>query len=463
MENKDNSKIKLKKCFKVPLIIIGVILLLLMLLGIFVYINDGNTKDIYNKVINEFTSELNFLVEKNNNANKVNGNIGLDCKSQVALSSDEQAIFDLFNNLKIEYGIEIDTELEKANIDLKAKYEEDDLVDININNINDETFIGLGNLYDKKIKLNKENIWISYLTQKDKKDLILELSKILKNSLKEEYFSKEKEIIKISDKKIYTTKHTLELNAKDLYDVKISIIDEIKTSKVILEKMALNYNLSQSELINKLNSYRNELKVEEKEYLKIDLYLNLITKDLEKLVIGNAEDKIIFTKVKKYEYDISYSDNNLSNLVGNLNVKDNKVKLTYDKDIKINLEYDKKNINLNISDEEYKMNVNLTYNDDKMNYIIEFIVLDSDIEIKITIDGKIESIEKVSDKIITDFIKFEDMTDEDIAIIYSKLLENETLLTLITDISYIYSSLLEYEEESLPENNFSGMNEIPMF
>ena len=46
-----HKKIKMKSIFKIPLIIISCLVVAVIGFGVFMYINDGNTFEIYNTVI----------------------------------------------------------------------------------------------------------------------------------------------------------------------------------------------------------------------------------------------------------------------------------------------------------------------------------------------------------------------------------------------------------------------------
>lgn len=463
MKTENSSNMKLKRVFKIPLMIISVVIIALIVFSGFVYFNDGDSKKIYGKIIERFENNLYEYLDNGTNANKLEGNIGFNIKNSGALLKEEQSMMDILNALSIAYETEIDNELNKANFSVKAKYEQENILEFALNNVNNETFINLGSLYDKKIKVKEENIKFTYLSVEKQKKLINEIINIINVNLKEEYFYKEKETLKINDKNVYTTKHTLEMNSTEIYDFKIKIIDDIKNCNELLEFMAEYRNVDKSQLINGLNSYRNELLPNSDEHFKIDLYFNLISKKIEKVVVSDKKDKISFIRTSKTEYDITYTENTFTNLVGHLTLSGDEIKLNYNNkkvgEITCSLSTDE--LILNIKDDSYKINVNIT-NKDVTSYIFETIIIDEGLEMKFFMNGTAKSIDKVSDKIITNYIKEDDVTDEDIGIIYSNLMKNETLICLIEDITYIYSRILENGYTNY-EGNFQNNLDTPTF
>ena len=458
-----DSKIKLKKKFKIPLVIISIIVFLIILLGIFVYFTDGNTKNVYSKIFEKVENGLYSYLDKGSNVKKLKGNIGINFKSDGALLKEEQSMMELFNALNIFYEIETDSKLKKSNIGIEAKYKQDNMFMFDINNLNNETFINLGSLYDKKIKLNEEDVRFTYLSLSEQKQVINEIIDIININLKEEYFYKEKEINKNIDKKVYTTKHTLEMNSKAIYDFKIGIIDGIKNSNKLLEFISEYKNIDKSQAINDLNSLRNSLVYNTNEYFRIDIYLNVISKKIEKVIISNKEDKVSFMKTSKGEYDITYTENTFANLVGHLTISNNELKFNFNnkKTGEIICNISENEVILNIKDDEFKLNINIMTKE-VTSYIFEVIVLEDELEMKFVIDGTVETIDKVSDKIITNYIKESDMTLEDEEIIYNNLMKNDALVVLVEDFIYIYSKLLENNYMEYEEGNSNNI-EIPKF
>ena len=272
-----------------------------------------------------------------------------------------------------------------------------------------------------------------------------EFKLIIKNNLKEEYFSKEKDVLKINDKDVYVTKHTLEIKAKELFDLEKKIIDDIKDNDKIITVLADIYGIDKNEMINNLNSYRNELEYDEKLNLKVELYINIFTKKIERISFVD-EESIIITKNDKNNYVITNDVNEISNIIGNIKIDDNEfvLSVTYD-DVKLDYEVLGNDVNVKLESEGLIIAGNVTNKDGKINVLYELIYEEDGMKLKVSMDGVIEETEEVSDKIINDYVIMDELTDEDYLSIYENLYSNETLMNLVADVFKIYENIYTNE------------------
>ena len=294
------------------------------------------------------------------------------------------------------------------------------------------------------IKLNDEDITAFNISRDDVKVLTNEMIDILKNNLDDEYFNNEKETLVINDKKVYTTRHSLNLNSKEIYELKLAIIDDIKINDKVISVLEKINGSTKSEIITDLNSYRNELEENVSENFSVELYTNVLTKNVVKIVIGSDENKISFVKSAKDHFDITSTESNITNLVGTLDISDDNIKITYKYD-DMNLEYEIKNDEIYISllSSELELKASIINKDNKTSYLYEITVGSEDYKLKISIDGVLESVDKISNKDVSDYIYIEEISEEDVMNISAKLYENEALINLIEDFSSIYGGFME--------------------
>lgn len=447
-----HKKIKMKSIFKIPLIIISCLVVAVIGFGVFMYINDGNTYEIYSTIIDKVFNSIVTNLDNGLETIKANGNIILEMSSD-NLNAEEQSLMEIINDINIKYDIESSTKDKKTNVNLTAKYKDDDLLTIYGNIIEESTYIKIPTIYDKTIKANEFDA--VFVDNKEILTLMEEFKLIIKNNLKEEYFSKEKDVLKINDKDVYVTKHTLEIKAKELFDLEKKIIDDIKDNDKIITVLADIYGIDKNEMINNLNSYRNELEYDEKLNLKVELYINIFTKKVERISFVD-EESIIITKNDKNNYVITNDVNEISNIIGNIKIDDNEfvLSVTYD-DVKLDYEVLGNDVNVKLGSDGLIIAGNVTNKDGKINVLYELIYEEDGMKFKVSMDGVIEETEEVSDKIINDYVLMDELTDEDYLSIYENLYSNETLMNLVADVFKIYESIYTNENISGIDSSLS--------
>jgi len=441
---------KMKKIFKIPLIIIGCLIIFILSLGCFIYFFDGNTYNIYNDIIDETFIKIQVGVNNMPDKMKSSGNLKLEMSGE-NLTSYEESLIDIINDISFEYLIEEDSVSKKGNVNVETKYNNEELLNLFVNFIDKDVFLKIPSLYDKAIKGNEDIYYVS-IGKDELSNALEEIKKIIQKNLKSEYFDKEKITLKINNKSILTTKHILDISNTELYEFEKSVVDDIKYNDILLDILSKTNNIDKNEVINKLNSLRNELEVTE-DFIKIELYVNLFSKKLERISLVDSEESLIFTR-KSDMYEIRNTINDLTTYIGNIKITEDGTRIIIDYDeVLLDMEMENSNLNIKLKDNDCTLNSNMSFKDEKISYLYEISVMVDGVAMKITLDGVAEEIPKISDKIISNYIKIDEVTEEDYLKIYENLYKNETLLKLITDISVIFE---EYYSNQGMLNDFFG-------
>lgn len=434
------KKIKVRKKFVIPLVIIAILLIGLVGIFGFLYLNVGSAKDIYfsvldntNEFINESLDEAKEIIE---NPLSIGGDLKID---MVTNDLEMKELVEILNNVDLSYKIETDYKEKKANYDLDATYEDGNLINLGLNVKNDEVFVNLGSLFNKDIRFSGEDteiVWNVY-DYDNYKIIVDEAFKELKNVLKDEYFSTGKELVKINDKNVFTSKYTIDLSGKDIYDIEISLYDNLKNNDKYLEAFAKMSGISKNEVINELNSYRNEVVQDDSMSLKITTYVNLFSKKIVKVSIDDSGSITNIVYSNKNSYDILEENS----IVGSLEIKDDLIKLEYN--------YGEDNIVMEITEDDFnfnygvgtnKINLNMTMKADKYSYLCEIVVKEDEVDAKISIDGVMENVTNITEKINNNYVDYDKLSDEDYMNMYQGVYQNQTLMTFIQDLSSIEDS-----------------------
>ena len=204
---------KEKKNKSILLIIVALLIVALGLVGVnYLYNrNATNTENVYYAVIDNLE---NAMVKYIDNIDLYNKPFGNDITLNINGTSSDKEINNILNIIKdmsFNLNTKTDYQNKKLSADYKVLYTNSNIVNGNVY-INDENiYVNLGELYNKYIKLLPDNtsdndfqintspLW-NAVGNKELKSVIEESSKILKESLKEEYFSRTEEKINVLGK-----------------------------------------------------------------------------------------------------------------------------------------------------------------------------------------------------------------------------------------------------------------------
>ena len=436
-EKKIEEKVSKKNKFKVPIIIVSVILVAVIGVIIYLYFSNGCAKDIYFDAIDNVKDAL---VENtvDSKVYEIKGNMDIEMSSNNT-ADDSQSLINIINNLDITYGMEFDVKNQKENIDLGLLYKDSKVADVSLNVLNDSIFVNLGSLYDKSIKVDSEElgqVWQS-ANYDDTKTLINELSEVLKNNLKDEYFTQNKETIKINNKDVKTNKYVLNIEGKEIYEFENGVIEDIKKNDKLVKILANMLYISSDEVIDELDAIQSDLEKDEDAVIRIETYSKKFTKEVVKVtIIDENNEKVEFVNIDKDVYEVTYTNDIATNVLGNMTITDDKFEFNFNYEgFEIKGSTSDKEINIECSYDGVIIKVQSTTERKKSNFAVEFNIKDEDISAKMKIDGTMEEIDKVSDRDNSNYINIENITEDEYLKIYENIYNNDTLLSLIEDIS----------------------------
>lgn len=430
---------------KVLLSIIGVLVVVLVALGFILYSKGPNTKNVYLRTIDEFSSSVSKALDKTDltKLQELNYNLSFNLNSS---NSEYKEIAKILNNIKFNGSLEKDYKNKKANVNLEMLYNNSSMVNGSIYLNGKDLYAELPTLYDKLIKvptdetINLDELWNAY--DKDNfKTIINELTKIVKNNLKEEYFTSSDEKITVLGKEVNTSKQVLTLTGEDLYNLENSIINDILNNDKLLNSLSKVTNVEVNNLKEELNNIKSELTKEDGK-LVVELYLNKIGQKLEYAVINMDNEKLELSKTGDDTFNILVNNEK----IGSITFTKDEIDLIVDyENNNVNLKFTKDALNVTFKTEEGNFSIKLNGNEQKGKVIVNINVPSAKIDLIINIDYENKSIKSIKAKDYSNYVELDKMTEDDYNGIMTKLYENEALVTLIQDISNITDGLFTNE------------------
>lgn len=401
--NLSKEGVSSKKKGSNKLVIIVIILLLLLLLAAFggvVYDRLVVSKNIFKMLIqNTFT----YLEENVNNHDTVIGTFELKVGGT---SSDHStnSMLDIMSKLDLSGSYGIDYKNKIANLDVYTKYENEKLLNSSVYMEDNNGYIELKEIYDKYIQIpvqDYNNLFSSNEKNDDYKVILRSVNKALTGSLKDEYFTKEKVVVR----DVKTTKTTLNLSKKNYNLMKKDFIHALLNDNEFLKSSSSISDKSVDEVKKELNNY---LKEENFEGIDVSIYTKGFKNEFVQLEIVNSTDSIIIMDEKdSYRYQVM-----------------NNNKLMYDGSLKVDSGKDVVTCDFTVNDKEenntitFKMTSSVKYN---------------------------EVIQKVN---VSNSIGYEELTTDDINSISTKILDNKTFMRFVEDISSLstdFDSSVNYD------------------
>lgn len=438
MEFENVNQKGLSKKFIIPLIVILVLIVILCVLGVFIVFKEEKPKDVYLGVIDNLNTLLMNNISSSEKTNKysVDGDIDFKITSN---NSSYKEISNIINNMKINYLYEYDKTNEMANYDMDIKYKNNDLINACVNVLNNDIYLDLGDLYDKKIKVNFEQmseIW-NFINVDESKIIYEELVKSFKNSLKEEYFAKENETLSINGKKKQTIKYIMNLNSDNIYNIEIDTINNLKNDNVFVEKMADLLNYSESEIKDEIQEYLSEMEQNEDLNFTIEIYINRFNKNIEKLSIKNEDSEIQAIRESESIYNLNYIDNDGIKVIGAYEKADNGIKFNIQNNgALLKIEVKDKDIEVSYKNENTIANISFENNVSSGNkeYAIDITTEIEDIKVTVSANGTVKDIDSITTPNISNYIEIDKLDSTELQKIYLNLYSNKTLMSLISDI-----------------------------
>ncbi len=443
--NQSENQIQRGKNYKIPLIVIG--LLIIVLIGVFIFFNikKHDTANIYYTVIDNMSEFLTNALEENNLVNPIGyeGTI----KTNININdSDNAEFYKILNNSTLSFDLERDINKKVVNLNLGLLY--------NNNSINgdfwlknNEIYADLKDLYNTPLLLLKDESFDSLWEESDTTDLkglVEELSKELKNSLKQEYFKTTKESISINNSNVKVIKHTLNLNSDNLYQFQKDLLDNIGNNTTLISILSTLSSEDGATLIEdaKDNIEKGSLNLE------INVYLNAKDDNVEKIEIiykENSDNGIIeFIKTQEDKYEINITENGSSQKIGEILFNDNEFNLRFDLDgdeIAVNYKDNNNENNLTITASigEEKGSLTLVTKEKEGSLsaaLINGSQTDSDyLNLKLDINFKEKTINNVTERDTSKAKNIEELDDTDYNEILTNAMQNPLIVSIIGEFA----------------------------
>lgn len=465
-----------KKSNKGPFIAIAIIVVLLATILYFVYTNISNPKKMFVKSINKEYKEVEnviddlFINSSNKKAMVLSNDFGINIKVDESLTNEGiKSMIEEINKIKVETKIGYDQKNKQMLMNVGALYDKDTLIDLGAYAKDENMYFELKDLFDKYIKVPMDE-FDTYFEESDldKKDLKYVLSKTKDafiNNLDEDNFKKSSATIKIDGKNVKTTKVTYAMSEKDANVLSKKALSELSKDSKYIEALATISGKDKDEIKDSLEESLDEIKEEiESDDLETEKTLSFVVylKGVMKKTVGyeivvDSEEKGSITYIKGDKKDtlkFIVEDEEIINAT----ISDNKfmVELTSDGET-VSLDVLKKE-----KDKKTTYSYTLTAAGTSISgdVIVEMIKENKDgsYEAKIsssasvmgmvtvTISGtsKAEYSDNLDLPNVSNSVDYEELTEEDMNTIKTKLMENKALVSLIAKISTYANGMSTY-------------------
>lgn len=353
---------------KTILLLIAILLVLAIVIGGIYYFIIGNKPDkMYKKLvgntIDSYTNEMTNMDYKT-------AKTGLKLDANIDVDGLDKNIVDLINKIDLDIDVQMDNENKKFLMNLKADYDKDDLLDVQMYSDveKEKTYMQLENLFNKPIEVEElDNEFYTYfkealenqkMTSEQKKSLqkaMKIVKKELMNVIKVEYCEATKEEINVNGKKVNTTKNTIKMNQKQLKNEIITVLTNLKDNGEFINCFEDKEEVSQS--LENLIEQMEMMNENDKSTIEIAVYTSGLMQKIEKFEFILAEETsrqtvtVSATKTDKNAYFLEMLQNEQAICTGTLHIEEKsknegKVQLEIDipnaGKIKLGIEYRQK-------------------------------------------------------------------------------------------------------------------------
>lgn len=220
-------------------------------------------------------------------------------------STDTNAkyVLDLLNNIDLGVTYKIDYTNKKLQVNMESDYKKKDLLHLDMIYQNEETYVYLKNIYSKFLKVpmnGLEELFSTTQNQEDYINVINGLQDALKKALKDNYFTKEKEIIQVNGKDKKVTKNSLLLNEKNLSEI-LDVLESELNNDSFIKSYAKISTSSEEEIEEMLHNIENE-----SIHLENDIILSIYTEGIKNTFVGinisDEEDTFTLLKINDTSY-----------------------------------------------------------------------------------------------------------------------------------------------------------------
>ena len=444
----DDTVIEKKKSGKgIVLGIISVLIVALIGIGVYLYFSGPKT-NIYLRLIDEFSGSyakslkmFNFN-QKKEITYEVSANVKTTDRSLLDVAK-------IINKTKVKTKIQSDINNKKINANLELFYDNKSTIDGNLYINDKDIFLSSESIYDKLLKIptdeyfDLEELW--NMSRFDEYETVIkEMTNILKNNLKEEYFVTTNEKINVLGSEVNALKQTFTLTYKQLDELEEAIKQDMLKDDKLLNALGKVTGMTVDEVKETINSNDSEYNIEQETTHKdedvvfsSELYVNKSTREIDYAKIKSGEATYEFVKSSTNKFDIKINEGK----VGTLEVSNNETTLTFDSEIlKATIELKKDSANISADINGTTMNIVMKNNDNNGN--IEYKIKDEsiDLELTINVNYSVKDINTLDSVNYSNYKELENLTQEDQNSILTKIYDNKALTDLIQEVLAQYQS-----------------------
>jgi len=374
-----------------------------------------NFRNMYKEVTNviKSRSESKIALLSKNNVMEFNSKVSFESDSNL----EEDELSDLLKDFNLEIKGQTDYKNNKLMFDLLSSIDKEELVNFSMFMDNETIYLFYEELYDKYIGFEDIISFEEMKSEKSIEDTEYLLNKIVElfaKSLKNEYFTSDKQEITIDSKRVSTTKNTMILNGKRLQEILVYISSNLRKDEKSIEIIKDLYNFETKEQTIEFMTVENDesLEYDETEEIKYSIYTKGLLKEVVRYEIEVVDSKITIDLYEKENLKISEINfYNYETLSLNIKIKTNNEKIivemtTYD--------IEETKIILEISNEETEVKKDEEYNQ-KTTIKATFNVDNEEISYQMTIDTNY--------KVIAEF----ETIEEDMLVLETELSEEDSI------------------------------------
>ncbi len=438
-EKKGNKK-------TLPIIIICV-LVAVLLIAFFVgkeLIGKGS-KNVYFNVIDSFGDRVNELIKTTTDIASSNESINYELSfSGTAKSNEYKNIVDIINKISAKGNMSINEKTKYLSLTTDLTYNNSNILSGGSYIKDKMLYLESKDLYDKPLSISLEDypdIWENFNLE-EYKLIVNKMTRILKDNLKDEYFSNEKTTIKVLDKDVVVQKQLLTMDKDQVKAFSKAVLLTIKEDEKLIDALSAVTSESKSDILKDITEALENIDKEEYEKLNFEVYINDRNYNLEKAVFSYGKNSLLINKISENTYDITTEGDDKVE-VGTLEVTDSYINFKTNGDgtdisYKILLKNGKATaVDYNISYGTLNVTSHMEVNDKETKGYIK-----ADLDVfSITVNVKTSIIKNtVKEKTFDNAKDVDSLTQDEMNTIMTKLQSNQGLVELIQDINSIYSS-----------------------
>lgn len=389
-ENESNTKfnvstggsIEKKGKKKTVLVVIGILLLLAIVVGLVYYFTIyTKPEEMYKRFLK---STMNSYSDEITNMDYTTSKTSLKLDANLDTDKLDEKVIDLINQTDLEIEAQIDSENPQFLMNLKADYDKEDLIDIQLYSDieKEETYMQFRNFLDKYIEVgNLDNEFYTYFknilenqkkSAKQKESMqkaIKIVEKELTKVIKKEYCTVQKEDITINGKNIHATKNTIKMDMQQLSDECTTVFKNLKNNEEFINCFENKDEVS--ETLERLIEQMEDFDEDDKSTIEIDVYTKGLMQKVEKFAVtvyskeNNQTVSIAVTKTDEQAYNFEILQGRNSVMAGTVNLEEKNEKegtthlemdiVDFGK-LKLNIEYNQK-LNENIDKVDVKNSI----------------------------------------------------------------------------------------------------------